>query len=171
MTARIRILLITTVAIVFASGASCGFKEKDSNQSKNMDTQKDVSPKGEKIANSNFSGTAWLQMLVTNTEAFDCTVGNVTFERGVRNSWHSHPGGQILLCTSGKGYYQEKGKPARLLHAGDVVEILPNVVHWHGATPDSEFTHIAISTKTGEGAAVWLEPVTDEEYNRCSSAD
>jgi quercetin dioxygenase-like cupin family protein len=132
-----------------------------------MDTQKDVFPKGEKIANSNFSGTAWLQMLVTNAETFDCTVGNVTFERGVRNSWHSHPGGQILLCTSGKGYYQEKGKPVRLLHAGDVVEILPNVVHWHGATPDSEFTHIAIGTKTGEGAAVWLEPVTDGEYNNC----
>jgi quercetin dioxygenase-like cupin family protein/pimeloyl-ACP methyl ester carboxylesterase len=147
-------------------------KGLDSNSnSTDMDTQKDIFPKGEKIANSNFSGTAWLQMLVTSAETFDCTVGNVTFERGVRNSWHSHPGGQILLCTSGKGYYQEKGKPVRLLQAGDVVEILPNVVHWHGATPDSEFTHIAIGTATGKGAAVWLEPVTDEEYNSCSAAD
>jgi quercetin dioxygenase-like cupin family protein len=130
-----------------------------------MEIPKDVFPKGVQIANNNFSGTAWLQMLVTNVEAFDCTIGNVTFERGVRNSWHSHPGGQILLCTSGEGYYQEKGKPARLLHAGDVVEILPNVVHWHGATPDSEFTHLAINPKVSQGAAVWLEPVTDDEYN------
>lgn len=137
--------------------------------STDMKAQKDVFPKGEKITNNNFNGTAWLQMLVTNAEDFDCTIGNVTFEPGCRNSWHSHPGGQILLCTSGEGYYQEKGKAARLLHAGDVVEILPNVVHWHGATPDSEFTHIAIGTKTSAGAAVWLEPVTDEEYHNYSA--
>ncbi|MBF0575092.1 cupin domain-containing protein [Dysgonomonas sp. GY617] len=124
-----------------------------------------IFPKGDKLENNNFSGTAWLQMLVTNQEAFDMTIGNVTFESGVRNSWHSHPGGQILLCTDGTGYYQEKGKPIQILNKGDVVEILPNVVHWHGATPDSEFTHIAISTKIGLGPAVWLAPVTDEEYN------
>lgn len=67
--------------------------------------------------------------------------------------------------TEGTGYYQEKGKPIQLLKKGDVVEILPNIVHWHGATPDSEFSHLAISTRSSMGAAVWLEPVTDEEYN------
>lgn len=124
-----------------------------------------IFPKGDKLQNNNFSGTAWLHMLVTNQDAFDMTIGNVTFEPGVRNSWHSHPGGQILLCSQGTGYFQEQGKPIRLLKKGDVVEILPHVIHWHGATPDSEFTHIAISAKIGLGQAVWLNPVTDEEYN------
>ena len=91
--------------------------------------------------------------------------GNVTFEAKARTNWHSHPGGQILLITEGKGYYQAKGQPARLLSKGDVVEIPPNVVHWHGAAQDSEFVHIAVSLNTDEGGAVWLVPVIDEEYN------
>lgn len=125
-----------------------------------------IFPKGELINNAYFSGTAWHQRLVTDSENFDVTVGNVVFEAGVRNNWHSHPGGQILLCTKGAGYYQEKGKPVQRLGVGDVVEILPDVVHWHGATPDSDFEHIAIGTQTHKGAVVWMEPVTDEEIIR-----
>ena len=104
-------------------------------------------------------------MLVTDKDNFDLTIGNVVFEPGVRNNWHSHPGGQILLCTKGTGYYQEKEKPIQLLNVGDVVEILPDVIHWHGASPDSEFTHIAITSQSHKGSVVWMEPVTDEEYN------
>ena len=127
----------------------------------------DVFPKGSKLPDTpNFTGDAWLEMLVTKADSMDCTVGNVTFAPGVRNSWHSHPGGQILLCTSGEGRYQEKGKPVQVLRPGDVVKIVPNVVHWHGAAPDSEFTHIAVGPQQSKGSAVWLEPVTDEEYNR-----
>lgn len=127
---------------------------------------KDVFAKGELMTdNPNFTDDAWLEMFVTATDSMDCTVGNVTFAPGVRNSWHSHPGGQILLSTSGKGYYQEKGHPIQLLMPGDVVKIAPDVVHWHGATPESEFTHIAIGTQTSKGSVVWLEPVTDDEYN------
>lgn len=130
------------------------------------DTTKDIFPKGSKLPDSpNFTGEAWLEMFVTKADSMDCTVGNVTFAPGVRNSWHSHPGGQILLCTSGEGRYQERGKPVQVLRAGDVVKIAPDVVHWHGAAPDSEFTHIAIGTQQSKGGAVWLEPVTDEEYN------
>ena len=108
-------------------------------------TVKDVFPKGNKLPDTpNFTGDAWLEMFVTKADSMDCTVGNVTFAPGVRNSWHSHPGGQILICTSGEGRYQEKGKPVQVLRPGDVVKIAPNVVHWHGAAPDSEFTHIAV---------------------------
>lgn len=127
----------------------------------------DVFPKGNKLPDTpNFTGDAWLEMFVTKADSMDCTVGNVTFAPGVRNSWHSHPGGQILICTSGEGRYQEKGKPVQVLRPGDVVKIAPNVVHWHGAAPDSEFTHIAVGPQQSKGGAVWLEPVTDEEYNR-----
>lgn len=115
--------------------------------------------------NPNFTGNAWLQGYVAPQDGFGCTVANVTFAAGCRNSWHSHKGGQLLLCTSGKGYYQEKGKPIRLLLPGDVVKIAPDVIHWHGAAPDSEFSHLAIGTQLDKGGVTWLEPVTDEEYN------
>ena len=117
------------------------------------------------LNNPNFTGKAWLQGYVAPEDGFGCAVSNVTFAPGCRNSWHSHKGGQILLCTSGKGYYQEKGKPIQLLLPGDVVKIAPDVVHWHGAAPDSEFTHMAIGTQLDKGGVTWLSPVTDEEYN------
>ena len=128
---------------------------------------KDVFPKGNKLPDGpNFTGEAWLAGFVSAADSMDCTVGNVTFAPGVRHSWHSHPGGQILLCTSGEGRYQEKGKPVQVLRPGDVVRIAPNVVHWHGAAPNSEFTHIAIGPQQHKGGAVWYGPVTDEEYDK-----
>ena len=95
-------------------------------------------------------------------------VMNVTFEPRCRNNWHvHHKGGQILLCTAGRGYYQEFGKPARELHAGDVVEIPPEVKHWHGAAKDSWFQHLTYHKDVQEGASnEWLEAVTDEVYDK-----
>ncbi|MGM0878524.1 MAG: cupin domain-containing protein [Bacillota bacterium] len=124
-----------------------------------------IFPKGEKVVNDYFKGEAFLEMLVPSDSTFNCPIGNVTFEPGARNNWHKHPGGQILLVTGGKGYYQEEGKPVQKLHEGDVIKILPDVKHWHGAAPDSWFSHIAISTNVQKGDTEWLEPVTDEEYN------
>ena len=121
--------------------------------------------KGEKAPADYFTGTAWIQLLVPNDTTLNCQIGNVVFEPGARNHWHKHPGGQILLVTDGVGYYQEKAKPIHLLHKGDVVNILPDVEHWHGASSDSEFTHIAINANTQNGIVVWLQKVTDEEYN------
>ncbi len=122
-----------------------------------------VFPKGEKITNNNFKGTAWLQQLVTSDSSNNTQVGNVTFEPGARTNWHFHPGGQILLATGGIGYYQEKGSPKKILRKGDVIKCPPNVAHWHGASHDNEFIQIAI-TNTQKGPTVWLEPVTDEQY-------
>ncbi|BBH19238.1 cupin [Paenibacillus baekrokdamisoli] len=129
-----------------------------------------IFPKGQKITNNYFIGEAWLEMLVPFDTTFNCPVGNVTFEPGARNNWHKHAGGQILLVTSGIGYYQEEGKPVQVLHEGDVVKIAPNVKHWHGANPDSWFSHIAISTNVHRGDTEWLKPVTDEEYNNLNKA-
>lgn len=110
-----------------------------------------------------FTGKSWLAPL-TNNKELNVPISNVTFEPSCRNNWHSHTGGQILIAVGGVGYYQEKGKTARRLNPGDVVEIAPNVVHWHGAAPDSWFAHLAIECNPGTNKNTWLDPVTDEEY-------
>ena len=92
-------------------------------------------------------------------------VANVTFEPGCRNNWHiHHKGGQILLVTAGHGWYQEWGCAPRALKAGDVVEIPPEVKHWHGAAVDSWFAHIAIAVPAEGASNEWLEEVDDAQY-------
>lgn len=113
-----------------------------------------------------FVGKSYLDMISTEQVG----VGNVTFEPACRNNWHIHHakkgGGQILIATAGRGYYQEWGKPAVELKPGDMVNIPAGVKHWHGAAPDSWFQHLAIEVP-GEGTSnEWLEPVSDEEYAR-----
>lgn len=125
-----------------------------------------IFPKGERASSDYFTGIAWVNILVPKDETESFSVGDVVFEPGCRNNWHTHPAGQILLITDGKGYYQEKGKSARLLTKGDVVKIPSNLEHWHGATRNSSLTHIAISNMTKDGAVTWLQPVTDEEYDK-----
>lgn len=122
-------------------------------------------PKGEKTSPTYFTGTAWLNVLVPQDERGNYTIGNVLFEPACRNNWHTHPAGQILIITEGKGFYQEKGKDARPITKGDVVGIPSGVEHWHGASKDSSLTHIAITNFTEKGAVDWLLPVTEEEYN------
>lgn len=101
-------------------------------------------------------------------------IANVTFEPGCRNNWHSHKstkgGGQILLCTNGEGWYQEEGKEARKLMPGDVVYIAPNIKHWHGATKDSWFSHLAIAVPGENTSNEWLEKVSDKEYENLQLA-
>ena len=113
--------------------------------------------------NPNFIGTAYLYPM-SEVKELNVPMFNVTFEPGCRNSWHRHSGGQLLIATAGIGYYQEKDKPARRLFPGDIVEIAPNVEHWHGAAPDSWFAHIAIECNPGNNKVTWLSPVADEEY-------
>jgi quercetin dioxygenase-like cupin family protein len=137
-----------------------------------MENTNTIFPKGEKAAAAVFTGQAYINMLLPDKDSvYNCQVYDVVFEAGARNNWHKHPGGQILLATAGKGYYQERGEAARVLRKGDVVAIPPDVEHWHGAAPDSDFTHIGISPNTHKGGAVWLAPVTDEEYREaCKTA-
>lgn len=113
-----------------------------------------------------FVGQSYLKMLTTEGVG----IGNVTFEPGCRNNWHIHRatagGGQILLCTAGRGYYQEWGKEAQELHAGDVVVIPAGVKHWHGAAPDIWFVHLAVEVPGENTANEWLEPVDDAAYSK-----
>jgi len=95
---------------------------------------------------------------------------NVTFEPGCRNNWHIHHadkgGGQILVCIAGRGYYQEEGKTARELHPGDVVNIPAGVKHWHGAAPDSWFSHLAVEVPGENIKNEWCEAVSEDEYGK-----
>ena len=113
-----------------------------------------------------FIGKSYLNPL-TNKVLPIC---NVTFEPGCRNNWHIHNaksgGGQILIVVEGEGWYQEEGKEARKLHVGDIVEIPAGVKHWHGATSNSWFSHLAIEVPGIETSNTWCEPVTDEEYQK-----
>lgn len=110
-----------------------------------------------------FIGNSYLNMLTKEQVG----TANVTFEPKCRNNWHiHHKGGQILLITGGRGYYQEWGKEAQELKKGDVVNIPPETKHWHGAAKDSWFSHVAIEVPSDGGSTEWLEPVSDEEYNK-----
>lgn len=114
-----------------------------------------------------FTGQSYLNMLSTEQVA----IGNVTFEPGCRNNWHIHHagqgGGQMLLVTAGRGWYQEWGKKAKELHPGDVVHIPAGVKHWHGAAADSWFQHLAVEVPGENTGNEWCEAVSDEEYRRC----
>ena len=115
-----------------------------------------------------FIGNSYLNPLTIPGE---CAVflENVTFEPGCRNNWHIHHaksgGGQLLICTTGSGWYQEEGKAPVSLEPGTVITIPPEVKHWHGAKKDSWFSHIAVEVPGEETSNEWLEPVDDASYN------
>ncbi len=112
-----------------------------------------------------FDGDSYLKMLSKE----QVCVGLVTFSPGCRNHWHIHEatkgGGQILICTAGRGYYQEWGKPALEMKPGDVVNIPANVKHWHGAAPHCAFEHIAIEVAGENAKNTWLEAVDPTAYD------
>ncbi len=115
-----------------------------------------------------FTGNSYLKPLTNPQETI--FLANVTFEPGCRNNWHIHHaksgGGQILLCTDGRGWYQEWGKEAQELHPGDVVYIPGGVKHWHGAAKNSWFSHVAFEAPGENCTNEWLEPVDDGQYGR-----
>ena len=117
-----------------------------------------------------FTGKSYLKPLTNPQETV--FMANVTFEPGCRNNWHIHKaargGGQILLCTGGRGWYQEWGQEARELHPGDVVTIPAGVKHWHGAASDSWFSHVAVECPGEETSNEWLEPVDGAQYEKLS---
>ena len=156
----------TVVLITFISILLCSCKnEKSHRQTTTYQNTETIFPKGEKITNNNFIGNAWLQQMTQPDSLNPTQVGSVTFEPGARTNWHLHPGGQILLITAGTGYYQEKGSAKRIIKKGEVIKCSSDVPHWHGASKGDELIQIAI-TNTQKGAVVWLEKVTDEEYDK-----
>ena len=124
-----------------------------------------IFPKGEIGTNKdNYKGTIWLNELNHPDSNFTFSLAQAVYAPGSKLNWHIHPGGQYLLITDGKGYYQEKGKPGQIVRKGDIIKCLPGVEHWHGAAPGSSFTYVAVSP-TAKGRTIWKDKVTDQEYN------
>ena len=111
-----------------------------------------------------FTGTVRIDPLFTADENARASAGQVTFEPGARTAWHTHPLGQRLIVTSGFGYVQTWGEPAREIRAGDVICIPAQEKHWHGASATTAMTHIAIQEALDGSVVEWLEKVSDEQY-------
>lgn len=113
-----------------------------------------------------FTGTVRLDPLADAKEPSRVSMANVTFEPGARTAWHTHPLGQHILITSGFGWVQQEGGPIQEVQPGDVVWFPPNVKHWHGASPKTAMTHVAIQEAKDGSAVTWMEHVTDEQYGK-----
>ena len=168
MKRKLWILIVFGVVSVLAAGTLPAQERRMENEK----TFQQMFPQGEPLPeqfSKYFTGQAWLARLTTDA-ALNVPVSNVTFSPGCRNNWHSHTGGQLLIAVGGRGYYQEKGRPARELLPGDVVEIAPDVVHWHGAAPDSWFSHLAVQCNPATNVNTWLEPVDDAQYDAATAS-
>ena len=113
-----------------------------------------------------FTGSVQVQQLFPGYDPSRTSGGKVTFEAGARSAWHTHPFGQILIVTDGTGWIQQWGAPIEEIRKGDVIWIPAGVKHWHGATPSSAMTHIAIQEELNGKAVEWMEKVTDEQYHK-----
>src|SRR5262249_52730678 len=120
-------------------------------------------PKGELSTAKNHTGNIWLSELNVEDSTSDPGIAMATYDAGPKLDWHIHPGGQVLLITEGIGFYQERGKPGRVVHKGDVIKCAPGVRHWHGGSHDNGSAYIAV-TPTQKGKTVWLEPVSEKDY-------
>ena len=113
-----------------------------------------------------FTGKVRIDPLFSAPEPARVAGARVTFEPGARTAWHTHPLGQTLIVTSGFGRAQCEGGPIEEIRPGDVVWFAPNEKHWHGASPDTAMTHIAIQESLNEKLVEWMEQVSDEQYGK-----
>ena len=130
----------------------------------------DISRNGSRSAGKgnaeSFTGTVRREPLFPVREPARASGGCNTFEPGARTAWHTHPLGQTLIVTAGMGWVQRWGGPVEEISQGDVVWIAPGEKHWHGATPTTALTHIAIQEQLDGKSVDWMEHVTDDQYRR-----
>lgn len=155
---------IALLSLITLTSFSCTQQNKSAQSSQSETQEPTVFARGKQITNDNFTGNVWLENLIQADSLNQNSVGSVTFEPGARSKWHTHPAGQILLVIDGVGYYQEKGQSKKILHKGDAIKCPADIPHWHGASADSKFVQVAVTGRE-KGETIWLEAVTDEEYN------
>lgn len=131
-----------------------------------MDIQRSGTKPSGKGPADYFSGTVRLDPLFQVAEPARLAGNSVTFEPGARTAWHTHPLGQTLIVTAGFGWAQREGGPIEDIRPGDVIWFAPGEKHWHGASPTTAMTHIAIQEFANGKAVDWMEKVSDEQYRR-----
>jgi quercetin dioxygenase-like cupin family protein len=129
-----------------------------------MDIKRSGSQPSTKGSEENFTGNVRIDPLFSAPDPARVTVASVTFEPGAHTAWHSHPLGQTLIVTAGRGRVQRWGGPVEEIHPGDVIWAPPQEKHWHGAAPTTAVTHISIVEQLNGKAGHWMEKVSDEQY-------
>ena len=162
-------LILLGLFLLVSSSFAFGLNKKDNKmQTLNQYQKTIIFPIGDKndAYKQYFIGQSYIYPISSN----QVKMYNVTFEPKCRNNWHIHKassgGGQILIAIGGRGYYQEWGKEAQELKPGDVVNIPANTKHWHGASKDSWFSHIAVEVDCKNTENIWIEELSDDEYNK-----
>ena len=165
------VFLTSLCALVMVCGASA--QDKASPPSEGTAQTIEVIRNGSHVPTKGsaqyFTGGVQVDELFPAKEPSRVSGGVVTFEPGARSAWHTHPFGQILIVTAGAGRVQAWGGPIQEIHAGDIVRIPPQVKHWHGASPTTAMTHIAIQEALDGNAVHWMEQVSDEQYGSPAS--
>lgn len=157
------IRMLAGLAIV--AGTACtSMAEADNSQDAKLEMLRETDQQVMEGPAENFTGRATIKGFFAREKPSRVTGATVTFEPGARTAWHSHPLGQTLIVTDGTGWTQVEGDQKYEFQAGDIMLCPKNKKHWHGATPDSSMTHIAIQERLEGSNVVWLEKVTDEEY-------
>jgi quercetin dioxygenase-like cupin family protein len=168
MTISRRTFLAGTAATLAASSLPREEAAAESAQNKGLRmeiTRAGSTPSG-KGPSEYFTGSVRVDRLFQPHAPARTSAGHVTFEPGARSAWHTHPLGQTLIITSGCGWVQREGSPIEEVRPGDVVWFPPGEKHWHGATPTTAMTHIAIQEAVDGKVVDWLEHVSDEQYRR-----
>jgi quercetin dioxygenase-like cupin family protein len=164
---KMKKITIIGIKVLLGLIQACSTKtEKQESMKTDKNELNAIFPIGEKGPAEWFTGNAYPTSLLEADSVYTTIAGNVYFEPGARSNWHTHPSGQILIITDGVGYYQIEGQPIEIMKKGDVVKFPPNVRHWHGASPDTGVQQLYIIPNTEQGIVEWMEPVSDEEYNK-----
>ena len=134
-----------------------------------MDIKRNGSRSSSEGPRERFTGKVRVEPLFQANAPGRAQGAKVTFEPSARTAWHNHPLGQTLIVTDGRGFVQSDGGPVEEIHPGDVISFPPGEKHWHGATPESAMTHIAIQEELDGKVVNWMEKVGDELYRRIRS--
>lgn len=163
-------ILSVFLAIIMAAVACSNNTENNENNypAPPLETSLIKNGTGQKFKGSEeyFTGDVEVESITSPNSSSHFGIAYVTFQAGARSAWHTHPAGQHLIVVEGIGLTQEDGKPIQEFKVGDVLYCPPNVKHWHGASPNSYMKHIAITGVSNGSGVVWMEKVTDEEYNK-----
>jgi quercetin dioxygenase-like cupin family protein len=162
------VLTITIMSLLlFASVVSkAQTSEAQAPTSSSIKIFRNDSLESKKASAEYFTGEVQVQELFPADDPSRTSGGKVTFEPAARSAWHTHPLGQILIVTDGTGWVQQWGGPIQEIRKGNVVRIPAGVKHWHGATPTTAMTHIAIQEQLNGKAVEWMEKVSDEQYRK-----